>query len=58
MNESLRRIWFWPLVLAVFTGTGLVSALFSEALGDVWAWVALAAPLVVIAWCLARSTRG
>ena len=55
MNEQLRRIWFWPLVLAVFTTTGLVSALFSEGWGDVWAWVALATPLASIGWCCSRG---
>ncbi|GAB3778283.1 hypothetical protein GCM10028796_58470 [Ramlibacter monticola] len=55
MNEQLRRVWFWPLVLAVFTTTGLVSALFSEGWGDVWAWVALATPLAAIGWCCSRG---
>jgi hypothetical protein len=60
MSESLRRIWFWPLVLALFTSTGLVSALFSDgfgdAFGDAWAWIALSIPLAAIAWGCARSS--
>ena len=55
MNGSLRQVWFWPLVLALFTATGLVSALFSEGWGDAWAWIALAVPLVAIGWCCARG---
>ena len=58
MSESFRRLWFWPLVLAVFTATGLVSALFSESWGDAWAWLALSIPLVAIAWRCARPARG
>jgi hypothetical protein len=53
VNDSFRHTWFWPLVLAVFTTTGLASALFSEEWGDAWAWVALALPLAAIAWCCA-----
>ena len=56
MNDPLRRIWFWPLVLAVFTATGLVSALFSEGWGDAWAWIALAVPPAAIAWCCTRGS--
>jgi hypothetical protein len=57
MNESLRRIWFWPLVLALFTASGLVSALLSDDWGDVWAWLALLVPLATIAWCCTRGER-
>ena len=41
------------MVAAVFTATGLVSALFSEGWGDAWAWVGLSVPLAAIAWCCA-----
>jgi hypothetical protein len=54
MSESFRRIWTWPLVLAVFTTTGLVSALFSEGWGDFWSWIALSVPLVASGWCCVR----
>ena len=57
MSESFRRVWFWPLVLAVFTGTGLVSALFSDGLGDAWAWVGLSVPLAAVAWHWMRPPR-
>ena len=53
MNEQLRRVWSWPLGLAVFTLTGLVSGLFFEGWGDACARAALAAPLAAIAWCCA-----
>jgi hypothetical protein len=53
MNASLRHVWFWPLVLALFTATGLVSALLSDGWGDTWAWVALSIPLAAIGACCA-----
>ena len=49
-------VWRWPLVLAVLTLFGLLSALLGE--GGVWwvlSWLALAAPLLVIVCCVAKS---
>jgi hypothetical protein len=48
-------IWRWPLLMAVLTVVGLVSALLGE--GGVWwglSWAALAIPLVVMAACVVR----
>jgi len=44
------RMWRWPIVLGLLSATGLVSALLSDGWGDVWAWLALGVPLLVIAW--------
>lgn len=48
------RLWAWPIVLGVLTATGLVSALLSEAWGDLWSWFALGVPVAVMAWYGAR----
>ena len=47
---SFRQLWFWPLVLGLLTATGLLSALFSDGWGDVWSWLGLGVPVVVMAW--------
>jgi hypothetical protein len=52
------RVWRWPLVLGVLTVCGLVSALLGE--GGMWwifCWIALSAPLAIIAVCVARAKR-
>ncbi|MFT3976159.1 MAG: hypothetical protein QM688_03455 [Sphingomonas bacterium] len=52
------RQWRWPIGLAALTIFGLLSALIGE--GGVWwllSWVALAMPLVMIAWHVLRSVR-
>jgi hypothetical protein len=52
----MTRIWRWPILLAVLTLAGLVSALLGE--GGIWwafCWAALAIPLAVIAACLLRG---
>ena len=53
---SLDLVWRWPLVLAVLTLVGLLSALLGG--GGVWwglSWAALSAPLLVIVRCIAKS---
>ena len=50
-----NAVWRWPLALSVLTLVGLVSALLGE--GGVWwglSWIALAIPLGVMAFCVAR----
>jgi hypothetical protein len=42
-------VWRWPAALALLSASGLFSALMSEGLGDVWAWIALGTPLAVAA---------
>ena len=51
-SRSLRRIWEVPLLLAVLTVAGLVSALFGDDLWDALSWLTLAVPLVVAAWAI------
>jgi len=48
--------WRWPLVLAVLTVVGLLSALLGEG-GPFWlvSWLALSVPLLVIALTVGRS---
>ncbi len=47
-----------PLVLGVLTAFGLVTALVSEEWGDVWSWVGLGIPVLVMAWYgLRHSSR-
>jgi hypothetical protein len=47
-------VWTWPLVLGLAAAAGLVSALVVDGWGDAGAWLGLAAPLTMIAWCLRR----
>ncbi|MFZ4288062.1 hypothetical protein [Variovorax sp. HJSM1_2] len=44
------KLWGWPIVLGVFSATGLFTALVSDAWGDVWSWIGLGVPVAVIAW--------
>ena len=50
LGSPAWRLWGWPLLLGLLTASGLVSALVSEAGGDVWSWLALGVPVAVMAW--------
>lgn len=57
MRSSFARIWAWPIVLALLTGTGLASALVADGWGDWWSWVCLGTPVLVAAWCALVPTN-
>ncbi|MGH8503089.1 MAG: hypothetical protein ACREVE_11585 [Gammaproteobacteria bacterium] len=45
-----------PLLLALASAFGLVSALLGDGIWDVLSWFALGAPVLLIVWYTARST--
>ena len=49
-SPESRRLWSWPIALGVLSTSGLLSALVSDAWGDVWSWIGLGVPCAVIAW--------
>lgn len=57
-SRPTRSLWRWPLVLGLLTASGLLSALVSEGAGDVWSWLALGVPVLVMAWCGWRPSAG
>lgn len=59
MRRGLWMIFRWPLLLAVLSSIGLVSALLEDGLFDLLSWLALAVPLLllgVVWWRLPRSS--
>ncbi|WP_238139715.1 hypothetical protein [Roseateles aquatilis] len=57
LSHESRRLWTWPLALGVLSASGLLSALVSDDWGDVWSWVALGVPVLLIAWHSWRPRR-
>lgn len=51
------RVWRAPLLLAAVSAVGLTSALLADGLGDALAWLMLAAPVVVVGWCVLPSVQ-
>jgi hypothetical protein len=47
---SFRKVYGAPCIMAAITAYGLLSALLGDGLWDELSWIALAIPLVVIAW--------
>ncbi|QDH34279.1 hypothetical protein [Porphyrobacter sp. YT40] len=52
--RPLSVIFAWPLAIFAVGLAGLIVALTGEGWRDAAAWVALAAPLVVVRWAMAR----
>ena len=57
LSPESRRLWTWPIALGVLSTSGLLTALVSDDLGDVWSWVGLGVPVAVIAWFAWRPQR-
>jgi hypothetical protein len=55
MTARARRVWAGPLALAAATLVGLLSALLGDDVWDALSWLALAAPVVLIVWKIARA---
>jgi hypothetical protein len=51
-RHSLWRVFAMPLVIALLSSIGLVSALTGDGIGDVIAWLTLAVPVVVTVWAM------
>jgi hypothetical protein len=50
MKPTFRQLWGWPVALGVLSTSGLLSALVSEGWGDVWSWLALGGPVLLMVW--------
>jgi hypothetical protein len=48
MRRGLWLIFRWPLMLALLSLIGLLSALIGDALYDLLSWLSLGVPLVII----------
>ena len=43
-RRSFRQVWLWPVVIALLSAAGLVSALLGDGVWDAVSWIALAPP--------------
>lgn len=50
VSGAALRLWGWPIVLGLLSASGLISALVSDGWGDIWSWLALGLPVVLMAW--------
>lgn len=55
--RGARRVFRVPLLLALVSGGGLIGALLREGVADTAWTVAVAVPLVVIGWSIARRPK-
>ncbi|WP_162241163.1 hypothetical protein [Methylophilus sp. Leaf414] len=50
MNKRFVGIWGWPMLLAILTAFGLLSALLGTGIWHWLSWVAIAIPLLMIGY--------
>ncbi|HEX7036703.1 MAG TPA: hypothetical protein VF210_13070 [Pseudomonadales bacterium] len=55
---TAAEVWRWPLALGAVSALGLGTALVSDSVGDLIAWLALSVPVAVSVWYGARRTSG
>jgi len=57
----MRKLFAMPVLMAVLSGVGLLSALLGDDIWDVLSWLGLGIPVAVILWfaglCLAFEKR-
>jgi hypothetical protein len=51
-RQSLRQIFAVPVLLAVLTAIGLLSALTGDGWRDALSWLTLAGPLLAVIWAM------
>lgn len=54
MRRGLWMIFRWPLLLALLSSLGLISALLEDGVYDLVSWLSLGIPLLLIGWVWAR----
>lgn len=50
LSRLSRAIYFFPAVIGVSTGAGLVAALIGDGIWDVASWIGLGIPIAVTSW--------
>ncbi len=56
-DATFLRVFGMPMLLALVSASGLLSALLGDGVWDVLSWFALGTPVAVIVWRVARSVR-
>ncbi len=57
MRRGLWMIFRWPLLLAVLSLFGLISALVGDEVYDLLSWLSLGIPLALLGWVWWRMPR-
>lgn len=56
--NSFKHTWSIPLLLALLTMAGLLSALSGTGTWRILSWIVLSVPILVIAWCVLKQSGG
>lgn len=56
-RNKAPAIWRMPILLGALTLFGLLAALLGTGIWHVLSWIAIAAPLLVVAWHVCKTRR-
>jgi hypothetical protein len=56
-SGNWRTVYGGPLLIAVLSVAGLLTALLSEGAGRYFSWIAVGAPVALTGWFFARRKR-
>jgi hypothetical protein len=57
MKNGFLKIWGVPVLMAILSMVGLLSALIGDGPWDGLSWIALGIPVIVICWFFARRGK-
>jgi hypothetical protein len=49
-HQHWKRVWLWPIAIAVVSAAGLVTGLVGDGVWDWFSWLALGLPVAVCLW--------
>ena len=55
MKSNFWKVWGMPILIGIFSGIGLLSALTGDDIWDAVSWLALGFPVVASFWFLRKS---
>lgn len=55
MKSNFWKVWGMPIIIGLFSGIGLISALTGDDIWDAVSWLALGFP-VVVGFCFLRKS--
>lgn len=55
MKSNFWKVWGMPIIIGIFSGIGLISALTGDDIWDAVSWLALGFPVAVSFWFLRKS---
>lgn len=57
MKDIFWKVWGIPIVIGIFSGIGLISALTGDGVFDLISWLTLGGPVLLTLWYLFKKKK-